>query len=138
MTMQNLHFGSVDGAAFELPGLIQRLGYVGVGKALDQDRCDMVAAIATHCGNVQSTLLDGIFSIAHLLVESGCSEDDLEKVHITGLGALLKHLAYETDYARITLSNMRRIQQEQLEQKASTDTVRRRTSKKDSAEGQTP
>lgn len=136
MTTQNPHFGNADDAAFELPALLKRLGYVGVGTRLDQDRCDMVDAIATHCGNLQSTLLDGMFSIGHLFVAIGCGEDELEKVHVTGLGALLKHLAYETDFARITLSNMRHIQHEQLQLKASADTTRRRPSKKDGAEGQ--
>lgn len=130
--MSNPHFMKPDDAAFELPGLIHRLGRVDLSEQLDQDRADMVEAIARHASNVESTLLDGMFSLAHLLVVVGCSDDELPKEHVVGLGALLKHMACEADYVRTTLSNMRHIQQGQHAHKAAGGPARApRTQKKE-------
>jgi hypothetical protein len=124
--MKNTYIGNIDEAAFELPGLLSRLGHVSLGDILGQDRNDMVDAIATHARNVESTLLDGMFSVAHLIMTTGCGDEEALKDHIVSLGALLKHLACETDYVRVTLGNMRNIQYDQLSIKANAKAARSR------------
>jgi hypothetical protein len=135
MSADNPHFGHVDDAAYKIPDLIKQLGDVGFGVQLDQDRIDMVDAIAQHAHNVQELLLDGLQSIGHVMSLSGCGDFEVGDLHVMQLGVLVKHLANEANFLRVTHGDMQHILSEQAALKASKDAVRRRASNKNAAEG---
>jgi hypothetical protein len=113
MTSTNPQFGNADGAAYEVPELIKRLGDVSYGELLKQDRLDMVAAIATHSNNVNELILDGLQSIGNLMALVGCGEHDVGRDHVVQLGVLIKHLASEANFLRATHNDMHYILTEQ-------------------------
>jgi hypothetical protein len=118
MSANNPEFKHVDGAPYELPDLIKRLGDVSFSTPLPQERLDMVDAIKTHARNVQELILDGIESVGHLMTLVGCGDLEVENGHITQLGALLKHLASETNFLRATEGDMHQIIKEQQDLRA--------------------
>jgi len=127
MSSLNSQFGDVDGAPYELPDLIKKLGDVRFGEPLTQDRLDMVDAIATHSRNVQELLLDGIRSVGHLMELTGCGEFEYPQSYIGRLGTFLKHVAGEADFLRSTESDMRQIIKDQTALQVKTKPAGRRT-----------
>jgi len=136
MSANNPHFGHVDDAAYRIPDLIKQLGDVSFSVQLDQDRIDIVDAIAQHAHNVQELLLDGLQSIGHLMSLAACGDCEVENLHVMQLGVLVKHLANEANFLRATHGDMREILSEQaLMQVSATRGSKRqsRTKEKDPA-----
>lgn len=135
MSANNPQFGEVDGAPFELPGLIKKLGDVRFGEPLDQDRMDMVGAIAQHSRNVQELLHDGIRSVGHLMELVGCGEYEFPSSYLGTLGTFLKHVAGEADFLRSTESDMHYIMKEQAALQPKTKPAGRRSAVADAGQG---
>lgn len=113
MSASNPEFKHVDGAAYELPDLIKRLGDVSMFDPMTQVQLNIVDAIRMHARNTQEILLDGMHSIGHLMVIAADSDFEVDNGHLLQLGSLIKHLARETDFLRANESDMHCILEEQ-------------------------
>jgi hypothetical protein len=109
MMTADTHFKNIDRPAYELPWLLNHLPMERLTSSpLTSDERLIAEAAETHANNANSTLMNGIEAIGHLLFSAATNHDHpIDPIQVVGLAGLLTHLAVEAQYLQETALAMR-------------------------------